>query len=64
MTNQESYIQDLNKLRAAIQCLMSAVPAGKTKQEKAIYEKVREIGGSADALICCMENDYIPKEIE
>lgn len=64
MTNQESYIQDLNKLRVAIRALVCAVPAGKTKLEKSIYENVQEIGDSAEALISCMENDYIPIEME
>lgn len=58
MSNQEAYNLDLDELTDALQKLLSAVSAGKTKSERAIREEAERIESSARALIGCMRNDY------
>lgn len=63
MTNQEAYIAELEELKAAINKLLSAVPEGKTKKERAVRAEAERIAGDAIATISCMKNDYIPIEM-
>lgn len=64
MSNKEAYISDLEKLEAAIEKLLQAVPVGKKKQEIALREVAENIAGDARATIHCMKNDYIPLELD
>lgn len=64
MTNKEAYISELEELEAAIDKLLHAVPAGKTKKELAIREAAERVAGTARATIACMKNDYIPVEFD
>lgn len=47
MTNREAYMSDLDDLQKAIDCLLSMVPAGKTKYEKQIREQAENAAGAA-----------------
>ena len=49
MTNREAYMSDLDDLQKAIDCLLSMVPAGKTKYEKQMREQAENAAGSARA---------------
>ena len=62
MTNREAYMSDLDDLQKAIDCLLSMVPAGKTKYEKQIREQAENAAGAARATIGCMRRDYIIAE--
>lgn len=64
MSNKDAYISELEELEVAIEKLLHAVPAGKTKRELAIREAAENVAGSARATIACMKNDYIPIEFD
>ena len=63
MTNQEAYLTDLDDLNTEIGRLLSLVPVGKTKKEKALRRLAEEAAAMARVTINCMKNDYIITEI-
>lgn len=63
MTNQESYNMDLDELRAAIDALLAAVPNSTKRSDTHRREEAERIASSARALIGCMTNDYIIRDI-
>ena len=63
MMSQEAYNMDLDELRAAIDALLAAVPSGTKRSDAHRREEAERIASSARALIGCMRNDYIIRDI-
>lgn len=63
MTNQEAYNMDIDELRAAIDALLAAVLNSTKRSDTHRREEAERIASSARALIGCMTNDYIIRDI-
>lgn len=63
ITNQESYLSDLDDLRKEIDYLLSLVPVGKSKKELQARKQAEEASRKARATISCMKRDYIIVEL-
>lgn len=63
MTSQEAYNMDLDELRTAIDALLAAVPSGTKRSDAHRREEAERIASSARALLGCMKNDYIIRDI-
>ena len=63
MTSQEAYNMDLDELRTAIDALLAAVPSGTKRSDAHRREEAERIASCARALLGCMKNDYIIRDI-